>query len=279
MTRQVLVVEAEGGLLEELRARLEREGLKVEVEDGENSRRFVKDLAHELSTPLTPLAGYLRILESGKLGALSPQQRRVVDAMLSSLARLTRIVENLSDFATLAAGDARLHQAPFDPDRLAQEVVAEQEAAIRDARLNVRVSPAGGGPVVADARKLRQALGNLLSNAVKFCRPGEGRVEIRLAVAKGFVRVDVQDNGPGISPADHHTIFERFRQVGDTLTGKPEGTGLGLPISRRIVEHFGGRLRVESELGKGATFSFILPLGASSGAGEKLGTSAMQTTS
>jgi signal transduction histidine kinase len=124
-----------------------------------------------------------------------------------------------------------------------------------------------------------QVLINLLSNAVKFCRPGEGRVEIRLAVAKGFVRVDVQDNGPGISPADHHTIFERFRQVGDTLTGKPEGTGLGLPISRRIVEHFGGRLWVESELGKGATFSFILPLGASSGAGEKLGTRAVQTTS
>jgi signal transduction histidine kinase len=113
---------------------------------------------------------------------------------------------------------------------------------------------------MADRDRLVQVLINLLSNAVKVCRPGEGRVEIRLGVSKDFLRVDVQDNGPGISPADHHTVFEKFRQVGDTLTGKPKGTGLGLPISRRIIEHFGGRLWVESELGKGATFSFILPL-------------------
>jgi signal transduction histidine kinase len=76
----------------------------------------------------------------------------------------------------------------------------------------------------------------------------------------GAVRVDVEDNGPGIAEADQHTIFEKFRQVGDTMTAKPQGTGLGLPISRQIVEHFGGRLWVESSLGKGATFSFTLPL-------------------
>jgi signal transduction histidine kinase len=105
---------------------------------------------------------------------------------------------------------------------------------------------------------------NLLSNAVKVCRPAEGRVEIRLGAHDvGALRVDVQDNGPGISPADQDTVFEKFRQVGDTLDGKPRGTGLGLPISRRIIEHFGGRLWVESELGKGATFSFTLPVDVS----------------
>jgi signal transduction histidine kinase len=85
-------------------------------------------------------------------------------------------------------------------------------------------------------------------------------VDVRLAATEDSIRVDVRDEGPGIAPADHETIFERFRQVSDTLTGKPRGTGLGLPISRRIVEHFGGRLGVESELGSGATFSFVLPL-------------------
>jgi signal transduction histidine kinase len=105
---------------------------------------------------------------------------------------------------------------------------------------------------------------------VKFC-PRGGRVEVRLAPATDGVRVDVQDSGPGISPADHAIIFEKFRQVSDTLTGKPRGTGLGLPISRKIVEHFGGRLWVDSELGRGATFSFVLPLdGGARGEAETL---------
>jgi signal transduction histidine kinase len=101
---------------------------------------------------------------------------------------------------------------------------------------------------------------NLLSNAVKFCEEDRGRVQVRLTVDGDAVRVDVEDNGPGIARADQRTIFEKFRQVGDTMTAKPQGTGLGLPISRQIVEHFGGRLWVESSPGKGATFSFTMPL-------------------
>jgi signal transduction histidine kinase len=87
-----------------------------------------------------------------------------------------------------------------------------------------------------------------------------GVVSIRLLQIAQSLRVDVHDNGPGISPGDQHIIFEKFRQAGDTLTEKPQGTGLGLTISRHIIEHFNGRLWVESEIGKGATFSFTLPL-------------------
>jgi signal transduction histidine kinase len=113
---------------------------------------------------------------------------------------------------------------------------------------------------MADHDRLMQVLINLLSNAVKFCEPGRGRVELRLSAAGGQARVDVVDNGPGIPSDQHETIFEKFRQGGDSATGKPRGTGLGLPISRRIVEHFGGRLWVESQPGHGATFSFVLPV-------------------
>jgi signal transduction histidine kinase len=101
---------------------------------------------------------------------------------------------------------------------------------------------------------------NLLSNAVKFCDPGRGRIEVSLAASGDEVRVDVRDNGPGISEKDQEIIFEKFRQAGDTLTDKPQGTGLGLPISRQIIEHLGGRLWVESRLGAGACFSFTLPV-------------------
>jgi signal transduction histidine kinase len=106
-----------------------------------------------------------------------------------------------------------------------------------------------------------QVLVNLLSNAAKFSDPGRGRVEVALAEDAGYLRVDVRDNGPGIRREDHQAIFDKFRQAGDTLTGKPRGSGLGLHISRRIVEHFGGRMWVESRPGEGACFSFTLPVG------------------
>jgi signal transduction histidine kinase len=120
--------------------------------------------------------------------------------------------------------------------------------------------PEGVPPVNADLDRLVQVLLNLLSNALKFCAQGQGCVEVALTEADGVVRVDVRDNGPGIKPEDQAIIFDKFRQAGDTLTGKPPGTGLGLHISRQIIEHFGGRMWVESRTGEGARFSFTLPI-------------------
>ena len=105
-----------------------------------------------------------------------------------------------------------------------------------------------------------QVVLNLISNAVKFCDKRAGRISITLARQQDILRVDVADNGPGIRREDQEVIFEKFRQVGDTLTEKPHGTGLGLSISRKIVTHFGGHLWVESEPGHGAVFSFTVPL-------------------
>jgi signal transduction histidine kinase len=217
------------------------------VETDRLKSAFMHNLAHELSTPLTPLAGYLRILQSDKLGALSPQQRRIVDAMMQSVGRLTRIVDNLSDFASLQAGHAPILESKVQPDQLADEVVAEQRSAVKDARLHVTVQHAGGGPVLADARKLRQALSNLVSNAVKFS-PHGGEVLVEVAREAGKLRFTVYDQGPGIRPGEQEQIFEPLYHAaarGGEEARQP-GSGLGLPVARRIAEAHGGRVAVES---------------------------------
>jgi signal transduction histidine kinase len=128
---------------------------------------------------------------------------------------------------------------------------------------SVQLSTRVAGPIPrmrADRDRVMQVLVNLLANAVKFSPPDDGRVEVRVSATPGSLRVDVHDNGMGIAPADQEWIFEKFRQVGDGAGVRPQGTGLGLPISKRIIEHLGGRLWVESDRGRGATFSFVLPL-------------------
>jgi len=213
----------------------------------EDSRLFMRNLAHELSGPLTPIAGYLRILQSERLGALTAQQKRVVEAMQHASVRLTRIVENLSDFATLGGSEPRLHEEPFDPARLAAEVVEEHGAAVRDARLHVEVVAAAGPPVLADGRKLGQALGNLVSNAVKFS-PHGGEVRVEVARQADRLRFLVYDQGPGIPPGEADGIFEPLRHAGRRGADDTHapGSGLGLPVARRIAEAHGGRLWVES---------------------------------
>jgi signal transduction histidine kinase len=207
---------------------------------------FMHNLAHELSTPLTPLAGYLRIIASGKLGALTPQQQRVLASMVLSVNRLTRIVDNLADFASLEVGEAPLLQGEVEPDRLADEVVQELTAPVREARLHVQVMHGGGGAVVADARKLRQALSNLVSNAVKFS-PHGGEVLVDVTREPTRVRFTVYDQGPGIRAGEAERIFEPlYHAAARGEDARLPGSGLGLPVARRIAEAHGGRVYVES---------------------------------
>ena len=165
------------------------------------------------------------------------------------------------DMAKIESGNAEWRAAELDLRAVIAEAAEATSRLFGEARVALTLTLGEAEPrVMADRDRLMQVFINLLSNAVKFCEPGRGQVEIRLSAAGGRARVDVRDNGPGIPREQQEAIFEKFRQGGDSATGKPRGTGLGLPISRRIIEHFGGQLWVESEPGRGATFSFVLPV-------------------
>ncbi len=238
---------------------------------------FMRNLAHELSTPLTPVAGYLRILQSEKLGALSPQQKKVVDAMSLSVDRLSRIVDNLSAFASLGSGRAPLLPSEVDPNALADEVVAELRSAVREARLHVAVTKSGSGSVAVDGRKLKQALANVVGNAVKFS-PHGGEVLVEVQRDAERLRFSVYDQGPGVSSADWENIFEPFFHAsGSDGAARVPGSGLGLPVTRRVAEAHGGKVWVESpprtQPGSmtrhftGSKFVLEIPLKTSQGAG------------
>lgn len=239
---------------------------------------FMSTVTHELRTPLTSIRAFSEILLDNP--DTSPAERqRFLGIIVKETERLTRLINQMLDLAKIESGKAEWHTTEFDLRAVIEEAADATSQLFRDHAVELVVRlPASVPRVTADRDRMMQVMLNLLSNAVKFCPPGQGLVQVQLAMDNDRLRVDVRDNGPGISPDNHETIFEKFRQVGDTMTGKPQGTGLGLPISRQIIEHFGGRLWVESTPGKGATFSLVLPLEAPPAAGEASEQSAAQAT-
>ena len=220
---------------------------------------FVSTVTHELRTPLTSIRAFSEILRQDPNVEL-PQRKRFLDIITKETERLTRLINQVLDLSKIESGRAEWHESQVDM----REVIADSVAGMgqvfeeRGIRVETRL-PESAPRVPGDVDRIIQVILNLLSNAVKFCQPGAGRIEIALSERDGYLRVDVQDNGPGVSMEEQAVIFDKFRQAGDTLTNKPQGTGLGLPISRHIVEHHGGRLWVESRPGGGACFSFTLP--------------------
>ena len=220
---------------------------------------FISTVTHELRTPLTSIRAFSEILLEDPKTNLA-NRRKFLAIIVKETERLTRLINQVLDMAKIESGNAEWHTADIDLQEVIEETLAATSTLFADKRISLEKHLAADLPRVrADRDRLIQVMLNLLSNAVKFCEEDSGRVTVRLSAESGVARVDVEDNGTGIAEADQATIFEKFRQVGDTMTAKPQGTGLGLPISRQIVEHFGGRLWVRSSLGKGATFSFTLP--------------------
>jgi hypothetical protein len=221
---------------------------------------FVSTVSHELRTPLTSIRSFTEILHDNPDLEVA-ERARFLSIVIKETERLTRLINQILDVSKLESDRAEWHESLVDMRDVIEDTIAATSQLFkeRDVRLVKRL-PEAVPKVMADLDRIVQVVLNLLSNAVKFIEPGRGLVEIALVEERGFLRVDVRDNGPGIRIEDQEVIFDKFRQAGDTLTGKPQGSGLGLHISRRIVEHFGGRMWVGSRPGEGACFSFTLPL-------------------
>jgi signal transduction histidine kinase len=219
---------------------------------------FLATMSHELRTPLNAIIGFSEVLREQMFGELNEQQLAYTDDVLGAGRHLLSLINDVLDLAKIEAGRMELEPTEISiRDLLASSVAMHSEGAQRGGIALDLASVPAEISVVADERRLRQVVFNLLSNAIKFTPP-EGTVDVSARAENGVVEIAVADTGPGIPAEDQAMIFEEFEQ---SASGKEaEGTGLGLPLSRKLVELHDGRLWVESEVGRGSTFRFTLPL-------------------
>ncbi len=234
---------------------------------------FLSTVSHELRTPLTSVLGFAKIIrrrleerlfplipaDDRKIAQAKTQVIENLDVVVSEGERLTKLIDDVLDLAKIEAGKFTWNMASVSITDVIDRATAATASLLEAKRLELRRSIAPDLPTITgDQDRLIQVVINLISNAVKFTDAGSITCLVRCE-GEDLV-VSVRDSGIGIAPADQPKVFEKFKQVGDTLTDKPKGTGLGLPICKEIVEYHGGRIWVDSEPGKGSTFSFTLPL-------------------
>jgi len=238
---------------------IEDKGRQLE-EANQHKSEFLANMSHELRTPLNAIIGFSEVLHERMFGEVNEKQAEYLQDIISSGRHLLSLINDILDLSKIEAGRMELELASFDmPLALQNAMTLVRERADRHGiALSVAVDERLGA-FVGDERKIKQILLNLLSNAVKFTPEG-GRISVKAMPADGSVEISVTDTGIGIAPEDQEAIFEEFRQVGTDYARKREGTGLGLTLTKKFAEMHGGKIWVKSEVGKGSTFTFTLPV-------------------
>jgi PAS domain S-box-containing protein len=220
---------------------------------------FVSNVSHELRTPLTAIKASVDNMLDGLTGVLSDKQVRYLARIKSNTDRLARLINDILDLSRIEAGKIEVRPTNVDLVALSREVIDSLRALATEKLISLEV--AGDGPVIswADRDKVIQVMMNLMGNAVKFTMP-KGKVTVSVQnQSDGWVQVSVSDTGPGIVPEEKNNLFAKFYQIAQVDKHKARGTGLGLVISKSLVEMHGGKIRVDSEVGRGSVFSFTLP--------------------
>jgi GAF domain-containing protein len=239
---------------------IEDKGRQLETASRHKSQ-FLANMSHELRTPLNAILGYTELILDSIYGEAPEKMRAVLERVQTNGKHLLGLINDVLDLSKIEAGQLTLSLSEYSLADLVQGVYVAVEPLASQKKLALTTKVAKGLPVGrGDERRLAQVLLNLVGNAIKFTDTGE--VAIEASHTNGSFSVAVRDSGPGIAAADQAKIFEEFQQVDDTSTRQKGGTGLGLAISKRIVELHGGRILVDSELGKGSTFTIDLPIKA-----------------
>ncbi len=274
----------------ELFAEMQRSRRAAEAAS-EAKSRFLANVSHELRTPLTSVLGFTKLIKKRLRDIIFPAvrahlmhadnahtvhrlQRAIhqvnanINIVVSEAERLTDIIDDVLDLAEMEMGEVQWETQKIAVPDLVEQALAETAYLFEAQPVELIVDVAPDLPlIVGDRARLTQVFVNLISNAIKFTDEGEVRVTVKALYADegesalgDWLIVHIHDTGSGIATEDYDKVFERFEQVGNAITEKPQGTGLGLPLSKHIVEHYGGHIWLESELGKGSRFSFKLPI-------------------
>jgi signal transduction histidine kinase len=218
-------------------------------------------MSHEFRTPLNAMLGYTSMLLQGVAGPLEPSAKRHLSRIESNGRHLLTIINEILDISRIEAGRMPLQLSRFDVPELIAEVKSELEPIIMRSKLAVTVDvPADLPQMVSDRQKVKQILLNLLSNALKFTHQGRVAISARRNVKDRTMALSVTDTGIGIASEDQGKIFEDFRQLDNSPTRAYGGTGLGLSICRRLAQMLEGGITLRSEMGKGSTFTLVLPV-------------------
>ena len=225
----------------------------------QNKSRFLANVSHELRTPLNAILGYTELILDKVYEDPPDKMRDVLQRIDKNGKHLLGLINDVLDLSKMEAGQEVLTFADYSIEDVLINVKSAVASLASGKGIRLEISAPQGLPVAhGDERKITQVLLNLVGNAIKFT--DQGAVEIEAAAVNGSITVSVRDSGPGISEADQAKIFEEFEQAQSSATRAKGGTGLGLTISKRIVELHGGRVWVDSQLGNGATFSFAIPI-------------------
>jgi signal transduction histidine kinase len=221
---------------------------------------FISIVSHQLRAPLSNLAWAIELLMSGRLGKIEEQQVEYFKILKENSDRMKDLVKDLLIVSRIESAKLSLKKEEFSLEELTKEIIKEFEPFAKASNCEIEFFAEKNLPkIFGDRYQIRQVIENLLDNAIRYT-PGKGKVKIRIKKEKNFVHFEIEDNGVGIPKEDQKFIFQKFFRASNVLKYKTQGTGLGLYISKAIIERSGGKISFKSQEGVGSTFWFKLPI-------------------